>query len=71
MATTTEGPAIDPLDYLATDALLDDEERVGREIVEGVDGRALGGRRHALDILRNASRNLDRSPAAGVNFALD
>ena len=33
MATTTERPAIDPLDYLATDALLDDEERAIRDTV--------------------------------------
>ena len=33
MATTTERPAIDPLDYLAIDALLDDEERAIRDTV--------------------------------------
>jgi glutaryl-CoA dehydrogenase len=33
MATTTERPALDPLDYLATDALLDDEERTIRDTV--------------------------------------
>ena len=33
MATTTERPAIDPLDYLAIDALLDDEERAVRDTV--------------------------------------
>ena len=33
MATTTERPALDPLDYLAIDALLDDEERAIRDTV--------------------------------------
>ena len=33
MATTTERPAIDPLDYLAIDALLDDEEKAIRDTV--------------------------------------
>ena len=33
MATTTERPAIDPLDYFAIDALLDDEERAIRDTV--------------------------------------
>ena len=33
MATTTERPALDPLDYLALDALLDDEERAIRDTV--------------------------------------
>jgi glutaryl-CoA dehydrogenase len=33
MATTTELPALDPLDLLATDALLDDEERAIRDTV--------------------------------------
>jgi len=33
MATTTERPAIDPLDYFAIDALLDDEERTIRDTV--------------------------------------
>jgi glutaryl-CoA dehydrogenase len=33
MATTTERPALDPLDYLAIDALLDDEERAVRDTV--------------------------------------
>jgi glutaryl-CoA dehydrogenase len=33
MATTTERPALDPLDYLAIDALLDDEERTIRDTV--------------------------------------
>jgi glutaryl-CoA dehydrogenase len=33
MATTTERPAIDPLDYLAIDALLDEEERAVRDTV--------------------------------------
>jgi len=33
MATTTERPSIDPLDYLAIDALLDDEERAIRDTV--------------------------------------
>src|ERR671910_200605 len=35
MATTTERAAIDPLDYLAIDALLDDEERAIRDTVRG------------------------------------
>src|SRR5687767_14712391 len=36
MATTTERPAaLDPLDYLAIDALLDDEERAIRDTVRG------------------------------------
>ncbi|HEU5491050.1 MAG TPA: acyl-CoA dehydrogenase family protein [Gaiellaceae bacterium] len=35
MATTTERPAIDPLDYLAIDALLDDEEKAIRDTVRG------------------------------------
>jgi glutaryl-CoA dehydrogenase len=33
MATTTELPALDPLDYLAIDTLLDDEERAIRDTV--------------------------------------
>src|SRR5919106_4103439 len=33
MATTTERPAVDPLDYLAIDALLDDEEKAIRDTV--------------------------------------
>jgi glutaryl-CoA dehydrogenase len=33
MATTTELPALDPLDYLAIDALLDDEEKAIRDTV--------------------------------------
>jgi glutaryl-CoA dehydrogenase len=33
MATTTELPALDPLDYLAIDALLDDEEKAIRDMV--------------------------------------
>jgi len=33
MATTTERPAIDPLDYFAIDALLDDQERAIRDTV--------------------------------------
>jgi len=33
MATTTERPALDPLDFLAIDALLDDEERAIRDTV--------------------------------------
>jgi glutaryl-CoA dehydrogenase len=33
MATTTELPALDPLDYLALDALLDDEEKAIRDMV--------------------------------------
>ena len=33
MATTTERAALDPLDYLAIDALLDDEERAIRDTV--------------------------------------
>ena len=33
MATTTELPALDPLDYLALDSLLDDEERAIRDTV--------------------------------------
>src|SRR4026208_1594802 len=33
MATTTERPALDPLDFLAIDALLDDEERAVRDTV--------------------------------------
>jgi alkylation response protein AidB-like acyl-CoA dehydrogenase len=33
MATTTDLPALDPLDYLALDALLDDEERAIRDTV--------------------------------------
>jgi glutaryl-CoA dehydrogenase len=33
MATTTERPALDPLDYLAIDALLEDEERAIRDTV--------------------------------------
>src|SRR3972149_990151 len=33
MATTTELPALDPLDLLAIDALLDDEERAIRDTV--------------------------------------
>jgi glutaryl-CoA dehydrogenase len=33
MATSTERPSIDPLDYLAIDALLDDEERAIRDTV--------------------------------------
>src|SRR5262249_28323640 len=33
MATTTERPALDPLDYLAIDALLDEEERAIRDTV--------------------------------------
>ena len=33
MATTTERPALDPLDYLAIDALLDEEERTIRDTV--------------------------------------
>ena len=33
MATTTERPALDPLDYLAIDALLDDEEKAIRDTV--------------------------------------
>ena len=33
MATTTELPAIDPLDFLALDALLDDEEKAIRDTV--------------------------------------
>jgi glutaryl-CoA dehydrogenase len=33
MATSTELPALDPLDYLALDALLDDEERAIRDTV--------------------------------------
>ena len=42
MATTTERPAIDPLDYLAIDALLDDEERAIRDTVrEFVAGNLL------------------------------
>ena len=31
--TTTERPALDPLDFLAVDALLDDEEKAIRDIV--------------------------------------
>ena len=42
MATTTERPTLDPLDYLATDALLDDEERAIRDTVrEFVRARVL------------------------------
>src|SRR6187551_1424955 len=33
MATTTERPALDPLDFLAIDALLDDDERAIRDTV--------------------------------------
>src|SRR5512132_4278412 len=33
MATTTERSSLDPLDYLAIDALLDDEERAIRDTV--------------------------------------
>jgi glutaryl-CoA dehydrogenase len=33
MTTTTELPALDPLDYLAIDALLDDEEKAIRDMV--------------------------------------
>jgi glutaryl-CoA dehydrogenase len=33
MATTTELPALDPLDYLAIDSLLDDEERAIRDTI--------------------------------------
>jgi glutaryl-CoA dehydrogenase len=33
MATTTEAPPLDPLDYLAIDALLDDEEKAIRDLV--------------------------------------
>src|SRR6187401_1542657 len=33
MATTTERPALDPLDFLAIDALLDDKERAIRDTV--------------------------------------
>jgi len=33
MATTSELPALDPLDYLAIDALLDDEEKAIRDMV--------------------------------------
>jgi glutaryl-CoA dehydrogenase len=33
VATTTKRPALDPLDYLAVDALLDDEERAIRDTV--------------------------------------
>ena len=42
--TTTEPQAIDPLDFLAIDALLDDEERAIRETVRGwVEDRVLPG----------------------------
>jgi glutaryl-CoA dehydrogenase len=42
MATTTERAALDPLDYLAIDALLDDEERAIRDTVrEFVRSRVL------------------------------
>ena len=33
MATTTELPALDPLDFLALDALLEDEEKAIRDTV--------------------------------------
>jgi hypothetical protein len=42
MATTTERQALDPLDYLALDALLDGEERAIRDTVrEFVRARVL------------------------------
>src|SRR5918911_159222 len=43
MATTTKAAALDPLDYLAVDALLDDEERAIRDTVRRfVHDRVLG-----------------------------
>ena len=43
------------------------EERVDREVVERVEGGALGRRRHAPDILRNAVARLTASAAGGVD----
>ena len=48
MATTTERPALDPLDYLAIDALLDDEERAIRDTVRAVRPRQRPRRRRRL-----------------------
>ncbi len=45
-------------DRVADRPLLVVEECVDREVVERVEGGTLGGRRHAPDILRNASRAL-------------
>ena len=56
MATTTERPAIDPLDYLAIDALLDDEERAIRDTVRAVRARRTCSPRSATGSRRGSSR---------------
>ena len=53
---------------VADRALLVVEERVDREVVERVEGGALGRGRHATDILRNAVERLTGSSERRVDF---
>ena len=57
-------------DRVADRLLLVVEERVDREVVERVEGGALGRRRHAHDILRKTPSGLTGSRREDVDFRL-